>query len=152
GAGAENRRRLQGCQQLRLGQRELFGAALRSTGGGLRQHRLSRVPVGKDTRNARIRRLARKFFGIEHVVANDDAGARTSACAIGRELVSRPFPPSHAVCLLRQTKNFQSFLWPIWPPGTTLRILVSKRNHSAHSRESGNPGAGAGTGSPFSRG
>ena len=129
GAGAEDRRRLERRHELGLGERQPIGAAFGGAGRGLFEGAVGGLPVGEDAGDGRIGRLAGELGSVEHVVADHEARARTFARPICRELVSRSFPPSrltpsqpppsHVHCLLWRTKNFQSFLWPIWGPGTT---------------------------------
>ena len=93
GAGAEDgRRERHRRHQLGLGERQALGAAFGGAGGGLLQRALGRLPVGEDAGDGRIGGLAGELGGVEYVVADHEARARTFARLICRELVSRPLP------------------------------------------------------------
>ena len=111
GAGAEDgQRQRHWRQQFGLGQRLTLGAALGcvlgGAGHGLLQRRFGRFPVGEDAGDGGIDRLAGELGGVEHLVANDDARARTVARSICRELVSRPLIAGHCIASLTKFPKF----------------------------------------------
>ena len=92
GAGAIDRRRKpHRRQQFRLVQRLALGPAFRGAGGGLFQHALGRLPVVENADDGGIGRLAGELRGVEHLFADDEAGARAVARFISRELVAGVF-------------------------------------------------------------
>ena len=96
GAGAEDgRRRRERREEFRLGERQPLDPALRRRGGGLLQRALGGAPMRENAHHGRVFRLAGELGGVEHLLADDQAGARPFARFIRRELVSRPLGPSH---------------------------------------------------------
>jgi hypothetical protein len=89
GAGAVNRRRpAHRRQQLGASKRQRFDAAFSGGGRRFAQDDLRRLPVLEDAEHGRIGALAREPGGIEHLVVDDQAGARAIGGLVGRELVA----------------------------------------------------------------